>query len=189
MALIFKILKSLICKKKFCKISSFVRKTVQFERKKFKNRGNQFGEIGPAKCENCRNEKCKCHKCVEKTLCIVAVFIPGLCIETRLEMLKNDTTKEINQLKNESTKNKQEIKQIKKELNAANVLLKKDVQMLQNDTTKRINQSKSEITKNKQEIEQIKKELNASNAALEKVQDFLTYIVVSIYFIKVLQII
>ena len=145
--------------------------------------------FGPAKCENCHNEKRKCHKCVEKTLCIVAVFIPGLCIETRLEMLKNDTTKEINQLKNESTKNKQEIKQIKKELNAANVLLKKDVQMLQNDTTKTINQSKSEITKNKQEIEQIKKELNASNAALEKVQDFLTYIVVSIYFIKVLQII
>ena len=189
MALIFQILKSLICKKKFCKISSFVRKTVQFERKKLKNRGNQFGEIGPAKCENCHNEKCKCHKCVEKTLCIVAVFIPGLCIETRLEMLKIDTAKEIKQLKNESTKNKQEIEQIKKELNAANALLKKDVQMLKNDTAKKINQWKSEITKNKQEIKQIKKELIASNAALEKVQDFLTYIVVSIYFIKALQII
>ena len=124
--------------------------------------------FGPAKCENCHNEKRKCHKCVEKTLCIVAVFIPGLCIETRLEMPKNDTTKEINQLKNESTKNKQEIKQIKKELNAANVLLKKDVQMLQNDTTKRINQSKSEITKNKQEIEQIKKRAQCFKCGIGK---------------------
>ena len=104
-------------------------------------------------------------------------------------MLKIDTTKEIKQLKNESTKNKQEVEQIKKELNAANALLKKDVQMLKNDTAKKTNQWKSEITKNKQEIKQIKKELIASNAALEKVQDFLICIVVSIYFIKALQII